>query len=95
LNAATHSQPDVGSEDVWYGLDRNGGQLRIRHCRLMDWALRTDEQFQVGWSYHYTDPNGARLVRGPRMIATARTAGWNDLADLLEASGFADVPANS
>jgi hypothetical protein len=79
------------SKDTWYGLSRDGEQRQIAHDALMRWALDHDAQFQVGWSHHFTDRAGTRLVRGDTPIATARAQGWNDLADLLAAAGFRDA----
>lgn len=73
----------MSSGELWMGLSRDGEPRQITHAELMQWAYRNEQQFTVGWSNHYTDPKGTRLVRGDH-VAEARKQGWNDLADRLE-----------
>lgn len=78
-----------GTTETWYGLAPDGSKVMIQHLDFMEWAFRNEKQFSVGWSHTYVQ-NGKRLVRGPKMIATARAEGWNDLADQLASFGFED-----
>lgn len=71
-------------EDTWMGLTKDGKPVQISHEDLMVWAYKNDMQFTIGWSHSATIQNGTRLVRGNH-IEEARKAGWNDLADQLEA----------
>lgn len=70
--------------EAWMGLDGDGNPVQILHVDLMAWARRNGEVFTVGWSRSYTDPKGRRLVRGDH-VSEARKAGWDDLAERLEA----------
>lgn len=78
-----------GTTETWYGLAPDGSEVMIQHSDFMNWAYENEKIYSVGWSHAYVQ-NGKRLVRGPKMIATARDRGWNDLADKLSSYGFED-----
>ena len=70
--------------DTWMGLSPTGKPVQIDHEKLMTWAFRNEQQFTVAWSSSFTDNKGNRLVRGDH-VAEARMAGWDDIADALDA----------
>jgi len=74
----------MSDQNTWMGLACDGSPLQISHDKLMDWARRNDQQFNVGWSNSVTLPDGARLVRGSH-VEEALKAGWADLAKQLRA----------
>jgi hypothetical protein len=83
-----------GNTETWYGLAPDGTELQIEHAKLMEWAFDNEKQFTVGWSHRF-ELKGQRLVRGPKMIETARSAGWDDLADKLQSFGFVDLDTST
>jgi hypothetical protein len=62
---------------IWYGLAKNGSQIRIDHEKLMSWAYDNDMQYQIGWSRAVTMPDGSRIARTKE---AALEKGWIDVA---------------
>ena len=84
----------------WYGLSKDGKQLRMSGAEMGEWAMKHDKTIQIGWSDHYEFDEkevespllkGARFVRASRherFSDVARRIGWNDLAQALEAHSW-------